>query len=54
MAALQSGAIGYLLRNTPSDELAAKICAVCKGSTQLGSRLVEKLHGFVIPTLPTS
>jgi len=42
-AALRNGVIGYLLKDTPSEELAAAIRAVDKGYTQLGPGLVEKI-----------
>ncbi|BBD60502.1 two-component response regulator [Nostoc sp. HK-01] len=42
-AALQHGAMGYLLKDTPSEELAAAIRAVHKGYTQLGPGIVKKL-----------
>ncbi|MBW4667887.1 MAG: response regulator transcription factor [Cyanomargarita calcarea GSE-NOS-MK-12-04C] len=42
-AALQSGAMGYLLKDTPSEELAVAIRAVHKGYTQLGPGIVKKL-----------
>ncbi|MBH8562350.1 response regulator transcription factor [Nostoc sp. CENA67] len=42
-AALQNGAIGYLLKDTPSEELAVAIRAVYKGYTQLGPGIVKKL-----------
>ncbi|MBD2676366.1 MULTISPECIES: response regulator transcription factor [Nostoc] len=42
-AALQSGAMGYLLKDTPSEELAVAIRAVYKGYTQLGPGIVKKL-----------
>ena len=47
--ALRYGAKGYLLKDTPSEELAAAIRAVDKGYTQLGPGLVEK----VISKTPT-
>jgi len=40
--ALRYGATGYLLKDTPSEELAAAIRAVHKGYTQLGPGLFEK------------
>lgn len=41
--AVRYGAKGYLLKDTPSEELAATIRAVHKGYTHLGPGLVEKL-----------
>lgn len=42
-AAIQNGAMGYLLKDTPSEELAVAIRAVDKGYTQLGPGIVKKL-----------
>jgi DNA-binding NarL/FixJ family response regulator len=42
-SALQNGAMGYLLKDTPSEELAVAIRAVNKGYTQLGPGIVRKL-----------
>lgn len=42
-AAIQSGAMGYLLKDTPSEELAVAIRAVYKGYTQLEPGIVKKL-----------
>ncbi len=47
--ALQVGASGYLLKDMPSEELAAAIRAVYKGYAQLGPGLVQK----VISKVPT-
>ncbi len=41
--ALQNGAMGYLLKDTPSEELAIAIRAINKGYTQLGPGIVKKL-----------
>ncbi|ALF52064.1 LuxR family transcriptional regulator [Nostoc piscinale CENA21] len=56
-AALQHGAMGYLLKDTPSEELAVAIRAVHKGYTQLGPGIVQKLlnqfpHGIPTPSEP--
>jgi DNA-binding NarL/FixJ family response regulator len=42
-AAIARGAMGYLLKDTPSEELAVAIHAVHKGYTQLGPGIVKKL-----------
>ena len=42
-AALKYGAMGYLLKDTPLEELAAAIRAIHKGYTQLGSGIVKKI-----------
>jgi DNA-binding NarL/FixJ family response regulator len=47
--ALQYGAKGYLLKDTPSEELAAAIRAVHKGYTQLGPGLFEKAIAKIPP-----
>jgi DNA-binding NarL/FixJ family response regulator len=49
-AALRHGAMGYLLKDTPSEELAAAIRAIHKGYTQLAPGLVEK----IIAKVPTA
>lgn len=41
--ALRCGAMGYLLKDTPSEELAVAIRSVERGYTQLGPGLVEKI-----------
>jgi len=46
--AMRFGAKGYLLKDTPPDELAAAIRAVYRGYTHLGPGLFEK----TIPSLP--
>lgn len=52
-AALQNGAMGYLLKDTPSEELAVAIRAVYKGYTQLGPGIVKKLLTQFSNTTPT-
>lgn len=52
--ALRYGAIGYLLKDTPSEELAAAIRAVDKGYTQLGPGLVEKIMAKLPVAAPIS
>lgn len=44
-ASMRHGARGYLLKDTPSDELAEAIRAVHKGYTQLGPGLFDKIRG---------
>jgi DNA-binding NarL/FixJ family response regulator len=51
--ALRYGATGYLLKDTPSEELAAAIRAVHKGYTQLGPGLFEKAMAKVPPPSAT-
>jgi DNA-binding NarL/FixJ family response regulator len=46
------GATGYLLKDTPSEELANAIRAVKKGYTQLGSGIVKKLLTKSPPAVP--
>jgi DNA-binding NarL/FixJ family response regulator len=50
--AMRFGATGYLLKDTPSEELALAIRAVHKGYTQLGPGLFEK--AVAIPTATTT
>jgi DNA-binding NarL/FixJ family response regulator len=48
--AIKYGASGYLLKDTPPDELVQAIQAVHKGYTQLGPGLAQKvLHNFPTP-----
>jgi DNA-binding NarL/FixJ family response regulator len=51
-AAIQNGAIGYLLKDTPSEELAVAIRAVDKGYSQLGPGIVKKLMTQFLGTSP--
>ncbi|MHC5609521.1 MAG: response regulator [Nostoc sp.] len=52
-AALQNGAMGYLLKDTPSEELAVAIRAVYKGYTPLGPGIVKKLLTQFSHSTPT-
>ena len=51
-AGLQNGAMGNLLKDTPSEELAVAIRAVDKGYSQLGPGIVKKLVTQFPATLP--
>ncbi|MBD2430771.1 MULTISPECIES: response regulator [Fischerella] len=53
-AALHNGAMGYLLKDTPSEELAVAIRAVHKGYTQLGPGIVKKLLTQFPPVVPNN
>lgn len=53
-AALQNGAMGYLLKDTPSEELAVAIRAVNKGFSQLSPGIVKKLLTQFPATAPDS
>lgn len=51
--ALRWGAMGYLLKDMPSEELAAAIRTVYRGYTQLGPGLVEKVMARLpVPVQP--
>jgi DNA-binding NarL/FixJ family response regulator len=50
---MQFGAKGYLLKNTPLDDIAIAIRAVCKGYTYLGPGLYEKTLVEAPPDLPS-
>jgi DNA-binding NarL/FixJ family response regulator len=49
--ALQFGAKGYLLKDTPSEDLADAIRSIHRGYTQFGPGILEKMR--VVPTQPT-
>lgn len=51
--ALKFGAMGYLLKDTPSEELANAIRTVKKGYTQLAPGLVEKIMAKVTTPAPS-
>ncbi|WP_008311740.1 response regulator transcription factor [Leptolyngbya sp. PCC 6406] len=48
--AIAAGAMGYLLKDTPSEELAAAIRAVHRGYTQFGPGIFQKM----MPTMTTT
>lgn len=50
--ALQAGASGYLLKDTPFDELTQAIALVHKGYTQIGPGLATKVLTHTVPTAP--
>lgn len=52
-AALQQGAIGYLLKDTPSEDLAIAIRAAHKGYTQISPGIVPKLMSRLSAPLDT-
>lgn len=52
--ALRCGAMGYLLKDMPTEELAGAIRTVSKGYTQIGPGLVEKIMAkLTVPTPST-
>jgi len=50
--ALRYGAAGYLLKDTPSEDIAQAIAAVSRGYTQLGPGIAQKVMSQ-LPALPT-
>ncbi|VEP14705.1 Uncharacterized transcriptional regulatory protein YfiK [Hyella patelloides LEGE 07179] len=44
--AMKFGAIGYLLKDTPHDELAQAIRSACKGYTQMNSAIFQKAISY--------
>lgn len=48
---MAAGARGYLLKDTPSEELADSIRAVAKGYSQFGPGIVQKMMG-TLPSIP--
>jgi len=51
---MAAGAQGYLLKDTPSEELADSIRAVAKGYSQFGPGIVQKMLGALPPPLTGS
>ncbi len=52
--ALRCGAMGYLLKDMPTEELAGAIRTVYKGYTQIGPGLVEKIMAKLTVPTPTT
>lgn len=50
--AIRAGAKGYLLKDTPSDELAEAIRAVQRGYSHLGPGLLDKMMAYSDPPTP--
>ncbi|KGF73167.1 LuxR family transcriptional regulator [Neosynechococcus sphagnicola sy1] len=50
-AAIRVGAVGYLLKDTPSEELATAIRAIDKGYAQFGPGILQKMAARV-PAIP--
>jgi DNA-binding NarL/FixJ family response regulator len=53
-AALQQGAVGYLLKDTPSEELAHAIRTVHRGYTQFTPGILQKLIAKTTKTTKTT
>jgi DNA-binding NarL/FixJ family response regulator len=51
--ALQVGALGYILKNTPSHQIIDAIRALHHGVSQLGPTIAPKVFAQLSPTLPT-
>lgn len=52
LQSLQVGALGYLLKRTPSQEIAAAIRSVSQGYSQLGPTIALKVFSQLKPSLP--
>ncbi|BAU15336.1 two component transcriptional regulator, LuxR family [Leptolyngbya sp. NIES-3755] len=52
--AIQQGAIGYLLKDTPAEDLAHALRAAYKGYTQLAPGLMKKVVSYSPPSQPLS
>lgn len=52
--ALRCGAMGYLLKDMPTEELAGAIRTVSKGYTQIGPGLVEKIMAKLTVSTPST
>ena len=57
LAGLRAGACGYLLKDMPSEQLAAAVRAAAQGQSPLGPEMTRKLvnlvtHGPIVPATP--
>ncbi|MEM6436088.1 MAG: response regulator transcription factor [Cyanobacteria bacterium P01_D01_bin.115] len=50
--AVQAGAVGYLLKDTPSEEVAQAIRAVHRGYAQFGPGIFQKMRPQTVPSKP--
>ncbi|MBF2095982.1 MAG: response regulator transcription factor [Synechococcales cyanobacterium K44_A2020_017] len=53
-AAIQNGAVGYLLKDTPSEELAIAIRAIHKGCSQFSPGILQKMMADLTSPAPKS
>lgn len=53
-ASLQAGALGYLLKRTPAEQMAISIRSVYMGYSQLGPTIAPKVFAQVKPAISTS
>jgi DNA-binding NarL/FixJ family response regulator len=51
--ALQAGALGYLLKNTPASQLASAIRTLHQGHSQLGPTIASKVFAQISPSRPS-
>ena len=51
---LRAGALGYLLKRTPAEQMAISIRSVCRGYSQLGPTIAPKVFARVKPAIPAS
>lgn len=54
LQSLQVGALGYLLKRTPTKDIAAAIRSVSQGYTQLGPTIGPKVFAKLKPTAPSA
>lgn len=49
---LQAGALGYLLKSTPSSQVASAVRSLHQGHSQLGPTIAQKVFSHIQPTPP--